>query len=178
MYRILVLLFVMLTLGLATQTVSVAQGDDAINSIRQHYAQINRSAGLYKKVKKELSGFSAEGGELVAYFHGPSVMKMVATYLGESGKASEEFYFWNGKLIFVLRTDFRYDKPLSGKVVKKTENRFYFSEDKLIRWIDENAKEVASEKAEYAEKQKEYLESSKQFSEGARSTKSTIESNE
>jgi hypothetical protein len=178
MHRILALLFVILSPGLASQPVSVAQSDDAINTIRQHYAQINRSAGLYKKVKKALSGFSAEGGELVAYFHGPSVMKMVATHFGESGKALEEYYFWNGKLIFVLRTDFRYDKPLSGKVVKKTENRLYFSDDKLIRWIDENAKEVASEKAEYAEKQKEYLESSKQLSDGARGKNQTIESNQ
>jgi len=127
-------------------------------------------------VKKALSGFSAEGGELVAYFHGPSVMKMVATYFGESGKATEEFYFWNGRLIFVLRVDSRYDKPLSGKVVKKTEDRFYFRDDKLIRWVDENGKEVASEKTEYAEKQKEYLESSKQLSDGARGKSSTIES--
>jgi len=175
MKRLLTILILTLSVSSAFAHTS-PQGDDAINSIRQHYAQINRSAGLYKKVKKALSGFSAEGGELVAYFHGPSVMKMIATYFGESGKASEEFYFWNGKLIFVLRTDFRYDKPLSGKVVKKTEDRFYFSNDKLIRWIDENGKEVASEKAEYAEKQKEYLESSKQLSDGARGKSSTIES--
>jgi hypothetical protein len=178
MKRILVILILVLTVSLAFANAS-AQGDEAtINSIRQHYGQINRSAGLYKKVKKGLSGFSAEGGELVAYFHGPSVMKMVATYFGESGKASEEFYFWSGKLIFVLRTDLRYDKPLSGKVVQKTENRFYFSDGKLIRWIDEKAKEVASDKPEYAEKQKEYLDSSKQLSDGARGKSSTIESNQ
>jgi len=176
MKRILTILILTLSVPAAFAHTG-PQGDDAINFIRQHYAQINRSAGLYKKVKKSLSGFSAEGGELVAYFHGPSVMKMVATYFGESGKASEEFYFWNGKLIFVLRTDFRYDKPLSGKVVKKTEDRFYFSNDQLIRWIDENAKEVASDRTEYGEKQKEYLDSSKQLSEGARGKSATIESN-
>lgn len=176
MKRILTILILTLTVPSAFAN-RRAQGDDPINSIRQHYAQINRSAGLYKKVKKELSGFSAEGGELLAYFHGPSVMKMVATYFGESGKASEEYYFWDGKLIFVLRTDFRYDKPLSGKVVKKTEDRFYFSNDKLIRWIDENAKEVASARTEYSEKQKEYLESSKLLSDGARGKNLTIESN-
>ena len=155
-----------------------AQATDPIAPIRQHYAQINSSAAKYKRVKKELSGFSAEGGELVAYFHGPSVMKMVATYFGESGKASEEYYFWDGKLIFVLRKDHRYNKPLSGKIISTKEDRFYFSNDKLIRWIDENAKEVATDKPEYAEKQKEYLESSKQLSDGARSKNPTIESNQ
>jgi len=153
-----------------------AQKDDGIESIREHYAEINRKAPSYRKVKKELSGFSAEGGQLLAYFHGPSVMKMVATFYGETGKAMEEYYFWQGKLIFVLQTDQRYDKPLSGKVVKKTENRFYFKDDKLIRWIDANGKEVASESTEYAEKQTDYLKTSKQLTEGAKSKSPTIES--
>lgn len=153
-----------------------AQREDPIQSIRQHYAQINGSVPRYKRVKKELTGFSAEGGELLAYFHGPSVMKMVATYFGESGKATEEYYFWDGKLIFVLRTDFRYNKPLSGRVVKKTENRFYFSNDKLIKWINEGGKDVAGDMTAYPEKQKEYLESAKEFTEGASAKSPTIES--
>ena len=153
-----------------------AQRDDPIQSIRQHYAQINGSVPRYKRVRKELSGFSAEGGELLAYFHGPSIMKMVATFLGEGGKATEEYYLWDGKLIFVLRTDFRYNKPLSGKVVRKRESRFYFSNDSLIKWIDEGAKEVATDTTAYLEKQKEYLESAKEFTEGARAKSPTIES--
>ena len=79
-----------------------AQANDPIESIRQHYAGINQNAARYRRVKKNLSGFSAEGGELIAYFHGPSVMKMVATFYGETGRSVEEYYFWNGQLIFVL----------------------------------------------------------------------------
>lgn len=153
-----------------------AQKDDGIESIREHYAEINRKASSYRKVKKELSGFSAEGGELLAYFHGPSIMKMAATFFGETGKATEEYYYWEGKLIFVLQTDHRYDKPLSGKVVKKTENRFYFKDDKLIRWIDENGKQVATDSPEFNDKQTEFLKSSNHLSEGARSKNATIES--
>jgi hypothetical protein len=155
-----------------------AQVEDPIESIRRHYAAINRSTAKYKKVKKELSGFSAEGGQMVAYFAGPSIMKIAATFYGESGKASEEYYYHGDQLIFVLRTDYQYSQPLSGKVVKTTLNRFYFSGDKLIRWIDENGKQVASDKSEYQDKQKDYLENSKLFTEGARSKKTTIESNQ
>ena len=126
-----------------------AQTQDPIETIRQHYTDINQNVSRYRLVKKNLSGFSAEGGELVAYFHGPSVMKMVATFFGESGRAVEEYYFWNGQLIFVFHTDNHYDKPLSGKVVRKIESRFYFKDDKLIRWLDENGKEVATDSAEY-----------------------------
>ena len=176
MKHILILVMLALTAP-AVFADSATQNADPIASIRQHYAQINRNSRLYRKVKKELSGFSGEGGELLAYFHGPSIMKMAATFYGETGKATEEYYYWDGKLIFVQNIDYRYDKPLSGKVVKTTENRFYFNDDKLIRWIDENGKQVASDKSEYQEKQKEYLETSKQFSDGARSKDPTIESN-
>ena len=152
-----------------------AQTIDPIDAIRQHYASINQEARLYRRVKKDLSGFSVEGGEMIAYFHGPSVMKIVATFFGETGRAVEEYYFWNGQIIFVLSTDNRYDKPF-GKVVRKIENRFYFKDDKLIRWIGENDKEVASDSAEYATKQGDYLKTAKQLVEGAKSKAGAIES--
>jgi len=149
---------------------------DPVESIRQHYANINENVARYRRVKKNLTGFSAEGGELVAFFHGPTVMKMVATFFGETGRGVEEYYFWNGQLIFVFQTDNRYDKPLSGKIVRKIENRFYFKDDKMIRWLDENGKEVAADSEEYAPKQADYLKTSKQFVEGAKSKATTIQS--
>lgn len=153
-----------------------AQGPDPIPAIRQQYASINRNVAKYRKVKKELTGFSTEGGELIAWFKGRSIMKLAATYLGESGRATEEYYYWNDKLIFVFRKDSRYDKPLSGKVVSTTENRFYFNDRGMIRWIDENGKQVGLDVPEYHDKQVEYLKNSKEFSDGARSKNHTIES--
>lgn len=183
MKRILTVAIAAILLSTALTNIAVSlsvaaspEVEDPINTIRQHYASINRNAARYKKVRKELSGFSTEGGVLVAYFDGPAIMKIVATFYGESGKASEEFYYWEGKLIFVLRTDYRYNKPLSGKVVRTTMNRYYFSNDKLIRWIDENGRQVASDTSAFQIGQKEYLDSSTQFTEGARSKKPTIES--
>jgi len=60
-----------------------------------------------------------------------------------------------------------------SKVVKTKVNRFYFDNDKLIRWINENAKQVASSK--YLERQTYYLDFSKRFIEGALSQEPTIE---
>ena len=153
-----------------------AQTDDPIKTIREQYAKINKDASGYKSVKKELSGFSAEGGELVAYFDGPKVMKIVANHFGEGGKAVEEYYYWDDRLIFVFRKDSIYDKPMSGKVARTAENRFYFSNDRLVRWIDENSKQVEPGGSEYLGKEKDYLQSSKEFADGARSEKPKIES--
>lgn len=148
---------------------------DPIPSIRRQYAAINKRAARYRKVKKELSGFSVEGGELIAYFDGPAIVKLVATHYGEGGRSLEEYYYANAKLIFVFRKDFRYDRPMSGKVVQTEENRFYFANDRLIRWLDEAGKLVAPATAEYQQKQDEYLDSSRKFVEGARAKSPTIE---
>jgi hypothetical protein len=67
------------------------QTPDPIQTIRQQYAAINKKLARYKRVKKELSGFSLEGGDLVAYFEGPAIVKMVANHYGESGKSYEEY---------------------------------------------------------------------------------------
>ena len=172
---IAVLILISLTGALALTT---PQSETDIQSIRQSYAAINRKQARYRKVKKELSGFSAEGGVLTAYFDGQNIVKMLATYYGEMGRTNEEFYYRDGKLIFVLRTELNYNRPLSGKVVSRKVSRFYFHDDKLIRWIDESGKTMASDSAEYQEQEKDNLNTSKTLIEGARSSNKTIESDQ
>ncbi len=167
---VVTLLFAVLAAGEAE-----AQGTDPIQTIRQQYAAINRGAARYKKVKKELLGFSAEGGELVAFTRGPSIVKMTATFYGEMGRATDEFYYANDKLIFIYRKHSHYNRPLTGKVVRTTENRFYFKDDKLIRWIGEDGKQVSITAPEFGQVEGRLLASSKQFTEGARSKNPTIE---
>jgi hypothetical protein len=152
-----------------------AQSADPIQTIRLQYAAINKRVGRYKKVKKELSGFSLEGGQMIAYFDGPEIAKIVATHYGEGGRTLEEHYYANAKLIFVFQREQRYDRPLSGKVVRTQENRFYFANDRLIRWINEEGKPVPLGSDEYQEKQVEFLETSGKFLEGARAKAPTIE---
>jgi len=152
-----------------------AQSPDPIQTIRQQYAAINRGAARYKKVQKELLGFSAEGGVLIAYLKGPSIVKISATFYGEMGRATDEFYYSNDKLIFVFRRHSHYRAPLTGKVVRVTENRYYFKDDKLIRWIGEDGKQVSDTAPEFGQGEARILASSKQLVEGARSKEPTIE---
>ena len=46
------------------------------------------------------------------------------------------------KVDFVFRKQDTYDVPLSGKVVKTRVDRFYFSDDELIRWINETGNKL------------------------------------
>jgi hypothetical protein len=122
-----------------------------------------------------LSGFSLEAGQLVAYFDGPAIVKIVATHYGEMGRTLEEYYYSNGKLIFMFEKILHYSKPMSGKVVHTMESRYYFDNDQLIRLIDENGKQVDPSSEEFRMKQKELLETSNLFVAGARSKNPAIE---
>ena len=144
-------------------------------AIRQRYAEVNAHAAKDRKVKKELSGFSTEGGTLVAYFDGEILAKIELIFYGESGEATEEYYYQDDKLIFVLRADSDYDHLRSGKIAHTEESRFYFRDDTLITWIDTQAKPVEPGGGNYQDKQKEFLQNSREFSRAARSTQPTVE---
>jgi hypothetical protein len=116
--------------------------DEQVKTIRSRYDAVEKGLGGCKQVKRDLPGESAEGGELTAYFLDQSLRKLTAKFYGESGQALEEYYFWDGRLFFVLRVESHYDKPLSGNVKNKSEERFYFADDALIRWLDPGKKEV------------------------------------
>ena len=157
---------------------NIPQGKESISSIRERYAAINKNLSKYRVVKKELSGFSTDGGELVANFAGESVVKIAATHQGETGRSLEAFYYRGGKLIFVFHRRETYDEPMSGKVSKTAEERFYFADGRLIRWLDNRGRAVAPGRGEYREAQARYLDSSRRFVEGALSPNSTIEAPE
>jgi serine/threonine-protein kinase len=153
------------------------QATDAISTIRRRYAAINKNLAQYKVVKKELAGFSTEGGELTAYFDGATIVKIAATFNGETNSFFEEFYYSNGKLIFVYRKQEIYDEPMT-KVVKTKENRFYFNDGELIKWINENGKQVAASNSKYTARQIHYLGNSKLFTDGILSPNPIIEAPE
>ena len=134
-----------------------------IRAIRQRYAKVERELKQSRQVKRDLPGESAEGGELTGYFKKDSLRKLVAQFFGETGQAREEYYFWEGGLFFVLRTESRYTKPLSGVVKRKTEERFYFADAKLIRWLGVDKKPRVID-AEAETRGRDLLAASRKFS--------------
>jgi hypothetical protein len=137
--------------------------EEKIKAIRQRYAAVERELKQCRKVQRDLSGESAEGGNLTGYFKEGTLRKLAAQFYGESGKALEEYYFWEGQLFFVLRTELRYTKPLSGVVKSKTEERFYFADDKLIQWLGPDKKTVAPA-PEAQERGRDLLAAARKFS--------------
>lgn len=115
--------------------------EEIIQDIREKFKTINSEVNVYRKVKKDLSNSSTEGGELEGFFYNSELRKIIVCYYGETGKSIEEFYFWNGDIFFTFTQDYFYDKPMyleDSTVEKINENRYYFNNKKLIQWIDSN----------------------------------------
>ena len=125
-------------------------------------SEIEGSLRNCKQAKRDLPGESAEGGELTAYLKDSSVRKLSAKFLGETGKALMEYYFWDDQLIFVLRVESHYTKPMSGVVKTKTEERFYFADGSLIRWLDAQKKDVTAS-AEKSARERDLLADAKKY---------------
>ena len=91
---------------------------------------VERKLPTYEIVERDITGFSPEGGTLRGYFDGSHLQKLTAELLGETGRSTEELYFAN-KLVFVYRVDEWYDRPLSGRVVRRVATRYYLSRGQI-----------------------------------------------
>ena len=136
--------------------------EQKIRKIESEYKQINNNLRKYTKKTRELTGFSTEGGELDVFSEGNKIRKLTAILYGETGKRLEEYYYENGKLIYIYCKLSHYDKPF-GEVIKTEENKFYMSNNKLIQWIDYDNEKVNTETPEYKQTQREILNDSKAY---------------
>ena len=81
---------------------------------------------------------STDGGSLHAYCDGTTIRLLVADYYGETVDGTLRFYFDHDSLFFVF-VETRRGQP-NGKDAypKRTmieRERFYFTSDRLIRWL-------------------------------------------
>jgi hypothetical protein len=134
------------TMFLEAAPVQAKTGSQTVATARRNYEAIERNIKRFQRLETDLFDYSTEGGTLVAYFENGAARKLVAQYYWETGHAVEEYYFSGGRLFFVLRTEMHYDKPseIYGKAARKAQNRSYFADGKLVRWIGGNGKARAA----------------------------------
>ncbi|MEP6689781.1 MAG: hypothetical protein ABJD07_01425 [Gemmatimonadaceae bacterium] len=135
----------------------------AIVAIRDHFAQIERELPTYRLDSTDLMDRSAEGGVLSAYRAGDALRKLKAKYYGETGRATDNFYYWRDSLVFVYRLDERYDRTLSGKVIARQENRYYFDGSHLVRWLGPDGRAVQLSSPEAHEAETQYLKDDREL---------------
>lgn len=155
-------LSLLLTLLLTVEN-SAADDEKGIQQIRERYEQVQGSLKRCKVVTREIEGESTEGGELKAWLLDGAIVKMDATHYGEGGRKTQEFYLQDAATVFAFEVTARYDKPLSGKIVSREEERFYFTGSKLLRWLDAKKKPLDVTTQEASKKAAELLEDAARF---------------
>ena len=130
-----------------------SQDKDKSAGIKAKYLQINHDLKTFSKQTREDEGESTDGGTITAYYKGKQLKVITAEYLGETGKRSKEYFFDEGCLIFVLDKEFDYNRPYywDKKMAKENDdtewydykktkikiNRFYFSDGRMLEWVND-----------------------------------------
>lgn len=133
--------------------------EELIADIRKKFGEINQNSASYETRSTELTAESTEGGELKSFYQNGELKKAVASYFGEMGKLTEEYYFSEGQVFFIFTQQYTYDKPITvegSKVTKTDENRYYFHDHKLIRWLDPKKEKV--DKSNFNQQESEILQ--------------------
>ncbi|WP_020394877.1 hypothetical protein [Thiolinea disciformis] len=172
-------IFLTIVLLLLAGSGALAADESVISQIRQEYNTIRKKLPLLNKTKTDLSGYSAEGGNATAYKDSNKNIQLIKVELyGESGKLHKEFYYKNRSLIFTFSQNHRYNVPFyitpelakdAGGIAfdpqktKITEDRYYFDKGKMIRWIDENKKEVTITSKAFKESEQNTLKFSNEL---------------
>ncbi len=100
--------------------------DERISQIKQRFTFIN-SNGSYEIVTREFSEDGVEGVRLTGYFEGKELQKLIIRFFDSNQNEVNEFYLWDGELFFTFSK-----KTINSKVF---EDRYYVTNNKLIRWI-------------------------------------------
>lgn len=142
-----------------------ANNDAAIATIRQAYEQTHNNLCKFKTTEFDAGTNSSEGVEAKAFRDKDGQIKLIKTIIySEMGKNTREYYYANNQLIFVLDATQTYNAPMYLDDVQAkaagvepfdptktttTENRYYFKNNQLIRWLDPQKKAIASNTSNY-----------------------------
>jgi len=169
-FRISPLLFAiaMFSITLYSQGQNNSQSEEQIKVIRSKFTEINTAGSLKTCVVKvlDLEGESTEGGQAKAYFIEDKIGKTSVEYFGETGKLYTEFYYSENQLIFCFVKKTNYDLPISvegSKEIESIEDRFYFSDNKMIRWLKNDKSKANLSTQESKDKELEILKDSKEI---------------
>lgn len=140
---------------------------EIMEDIKNQFAFINNNVNRYSKVLKDLFLYEDGGQKLDAYFEGNNKKKIVITSYSRTMRSIEEYYYGTGGLFFVFNQNQIFE-PLppdyhDTELVDTKENRYYFSNNKMIRWLDENKRQVSKNDPEFTKKQNKILNDSRKY---------------
>ncbi len=144
--------------------------NDLILQIRNEYNLIQTNLPSYSLETMDLYKYSSDGEILhIARDEKGEIRRLSLDLYGETGKRKYEFYLKEDSLFFAYVEDYEYNvpyyvdstlalelgsEPFNPEKTTVLEDRYYFHDDSLIKWIDSKSitRVRASEEFEQAEK--------------------------
>jgi hypothetical protein len=164
--RSLMLAAALTTAWVSGSSVAAAQAPaDPVARHRAAYRIITRDMTGYRHAAADMDSLglerrSTDGGILEAYCQGAAIRLLVARYHGETGDATYRFHFDHDSLFFVL-VDSRRGRPDGTTPYPKRtiveRARYYFTADRLVRWLGAGNKPQAVSSHAATEQETELL---------------------
>jgi len=127
------------------QVLQAQNENDPIKEIKDEFSLINKKLKDYKLVEKEANEESTEGGSMKGYYENEQLRLLHCEFFGEMGKITEDYYYKDNQLFFVYTIKTDYSAPIyveESTEIATEENRYYIDNEKLIRWLGKDKKEV------------------------------------
>lgn len=160
------LMFVLLgglAIGTAsTVSVSPASAADPTAYQRQVYAEVNQSLDGMRTASKT---FSVDGApveiHVTTWSDGSGIRKMTMSMPDDHGDNIQDYYYDRGALVFVYEVITTQD--IRGGSVSREENRYYFENNQMFRWLDSNKQSVSRSDEEFVTRESEMLQTSEEY---------------
>ena len=133
-----------------------------IDDIRANFSESRKNIDSMNRSKVELNELSTEGAEATIYKQNKEIKLIEVKAYMEMGNAKDEYYFKDGKLFFVYTKEENYNAPPTTKFfdeskIEISENRYYFIDNKLVKWLKDK-KIVPKSSKDYIKTQNQILE--------------------
>ena len=137
---------------------------NSISDIKKQFMMINNNLSSYTKNRIKIDGISSEGAVADIYKNSAGLIELIKLKVfGEMGKSEDDYYFYDNKLIFVYQVDYTYNAPMYAegmfdeKKTKISRNRFYFINQKMVKWLNNKLEKVSPTSKKFKEKEKGIL---------------------
>ena len=128
------------TVTASQQSVTETSGDPAvIVAIQNTVTAVDRDIPRYRRTEHTLFEYSAEGGTLLGFYDGPSLRKLSADLIGESGRLTQHMYYSADQLVFVDSVYEQYETQ------SRVEHRVYLRAGQPVRRIRTQSKAQPTE---------------------------------
>lgn len=146
--------------------------ENVLASIREKREEIN--ANLKNYITRQVDDIvSKDRGIIQGYYRDKEAKKISTQHFGREKRNFVEYYFDDGMLIYVVSQDFLYNKPndyteevaamkndsvwYDDSKTRLEINKYYFSDNKLIKWTGPSDNDVPVNIAEFTQKEPEII---------------------